>query len=320
MPRPTMLETALMPATVRMMPADSAAETARRIVDFMAGLSLEAARLDAADIVALQGAVPQRTPVYLTAVAARPLASLIAPAKALRAAGFELVPHLAVRSIASAGALDDIVSSLALAGVRRILVIAGDRDRPAGPFANAIEVIESGLLQRYGITEVGIAGYPEGHPRISPLLLEQALAAKVEAAGQTGLAVHIVTQFGFDAGAILGWLARLRDQGIEHPVRVGMAGPTSLSTLLRYAQRCGVHASVEGFTRHAGLIKHLVGTSAPDGIIRPLAEACAGGRLGKVTPHFYSFGGVAATGRWTGAAAAGHIVLDRADGFRVEPP
>jgi methylenetetrahydrofolate reductase (NADPH) len=309
-----------MPATARLPSADTNAETVQRIAAFMDRFSLEATKLSAADIAALQGVVPERTPVYLTAVPSRPAASLIEPARRLRAAGFEPVPHLAVRSIASAGVLDDLLSGLAaLAGVRRVLVIAGDRDRPAGPFASAIEVIESGLLQRYGINEVGIAGYPEGHPRISPLVLDRALAAKVEAAAQTGLAVHIVTQFCFDATAVLDWIVRLRELGIEHPVRIGMAGPTDLSTLLRYAHRCGVRASAQGLSRHAGLLKHLVGTSAPDGIIRPLAEAAAGGRLGQVVPHFYSFGGVAATGRWAAAIAAGRVVLDRAQGFGVEP-
>jgi methylenetetrahydrofolate reductase (NADPH) len=99
-----------------------------------------------------------------------------------------------------------------------------------------------------------------------------------------------------------------------------MAGPGSLSTLLRYAQRCGVRASAQGLTRQSGLIKHLIGTSAPDGVIRPLAEACSEGRLGQVAPHFYSFGGAAATARWAAAVAMGRIVLDRAEGFGVEPP
>jgi methylenetetrahydrofolate reductase (NADPH) len=97
-----------------------------------------------------------------------------------------------------------------------------------------------------------------------------------------------------------------------------MAGPTNLATLLRYARRCGVAASAQGLTRQAGLLKHLVGTSAPDGIIRPLAGA--GEKLGKVAAHFFSFGGLGATARWAAAAAAGRIVLDRGEGFGVEPP
>jgi methylenetetrahydrofolate reductase (NADPH) len=294
--------------------------TAAQVAAFMKGFTLEATRLNPDDITALQDTLAERTAVYLTCVPGAPLLSVIEAAKRLRASGFEPVPHLTVRSVANTAALEDFLAGLAALNVARILVIAGDRDRPAGPFSSAIEVIESGLLQRYGIREIGIAGYPEGHPRISPLMLEQALAAKIEVAAQTGLKVHIVTQFCFDAASVTDWILRLRDHGIEHVVRVGVAGPTNLATLIRYAQRCGVRASVQGMTRHAGLLKHLVGVSAPDGIIRPLAEAANSGRLGQVVPHFYSFGGVAATGRWAAAVGAGCIVPDRANGFRVEPP
>ena len=139
------------------------------------------------------------------------------------------------------------------------------------------------------------------------------------AAEQTGLDLHIVTQFCFDAEPILRWLARLRDLGIEHPVRIGLAGPTTLTTLLRYARRCGVSASAQGLTRQAGLLKHLVGTTAPDGIIRALAEAPPG-QIGEVAVHFFSFGGVASTARWAQATADGRITLDRADGFSAQPP
>jgi methylenetetrahydrofolate reductase (NADPH) len=301
--------------------AEGPAEAIRRIAAFVRGFSLEATRLDAADVAALQPVLLPGTAVYLTAVPGKAFAEQVAAAVRLRGAGFEPVPHLAVRNLASAAVLDEALARLAAdAAVRRVLVIAGDRDRAAGPYNSAIEVIDSGLLQRHGIGEVGIAGYPQGHPRIAQDVLDRALAAKVEAAEQTGLAVHIVTQFAFDAPAVIGWVARLRDLGIEHPVRFGMAGPTSLATLLRYAQRCGVRASAQGLTRQAGLLKHLIGVSAPDGLIRPLAEACAGEALGQVMAHFYSFGGAPATARWAAAVAQGRIVLDRADGFGVEPP
>jgi methylenetetrahydrofolate reductase (NADPH) len=287
----------------------------------MRGASLEATYPAAADVAALREVIPGRTRIYLTAIAGRDPADIVPAAVRLRGAGFEPIPHLAVRALESPAMLDDVVSRLATqAGVRRLLIVAGDHDRPAGPYAGALDLIESGLLQRYGIVEVGIAGYPAGHPRISDPALEQALLAKVEAAEQTGLALHIVTQFTLEASAVLRWIARLRDRGIEHPVRIGMAGPSSLATLLRYVRRCGVRASAQGLARNAGLLKHLVGTSAPDGIIRPVVEACADGRLGQVTPHFYSFGGLAATGRWVAAAAHGRIALDRSQGFSVQAP
>ena len=310
-----------MPTTALKIAADNPPNATQRIADFLEHFSMEATRLAASDIEALKSALPQGTKVFLTAIPGKPQDEQIEAAVRLRAAGLEPVPHVAARSNESRSALDEVLVRMSKeAGVRRALVIAGDCDRPKGPFASAIELIESGLLQRNGISEVGIAGYPEGHPRIAQDVLDRALVAKSEAAEQTGLAVHVVTQFAFDASTITTWLMRLRDLGIEHPVRIGMAGPTSLSTLLRYAQRCGVRASAQGLMRQAGLVKHLLGTSAPDGIIRPLAETAASGRLGRVAAHFFSFGGAAATARWVRAAAAGRIVLDRTDGFSVTPP
>jgi methylenetetrahydrofolate reductase (NADPH) len=102
-------------------------------------------------------------------------------------------------------------------------------------------------------------------------------------------------------------------------VRIGLAGPTTLATLLRYARRCGVSASAQGLTRQGGLLKHLVGSAAPDGIIRALADAPPS-RVGAVAVHFFSFGGTAATARWAQATAGGHIALDRADGFSAQQP
>ncbi len=129
-----------------------------------------------------------------------------------------------------------------------------------------------------------------------------------------------MTQFGFDAEAMIRWLHRLRAQGIDHPVRMGLAGPAGLTHLLRYAKRCGVAASAQALARHAGLAKHLLGTVTPDGAIRALAAEPVAIAPGSVALHFYSFGGVAATARWAAAVGGARSTLDRADGFRVEPP
>ncbi len=171
----------------------------RQIADFMTGASFETVSATAADVEALQRTAPAGTRIYLTAIPGRPADEAIASAVQLRAAAFEPVPHLAVRGLAGAAMLDDVVLRMAATGVRRLMVIAGDQDRVAGSYTQALDVIESGLLQRAGIVEVGIAGYPEGHPRISTEMLDRALAAKIEAADETGLKVHIVTQFGVEA-------------------------------------------------------------------------------------------------------------------------
>jgi len=290
---------------------------AARIADLVRAASFEATRPSDAEIAAFTAVAPPATTVYVSAVPSRPLEEQIVTARRLHACGFEPVPHVAARNFASALALDDYLARMAEeAGVRRLLVIGGDRDTPAGGFHHAIEVIESGLPQSRGIREIGIAGYPEGHPRIAAAEIDRLLAAKIEAAAATGLGVHIVTQFAFVPEPILAYVARLRERGIEQPVRIGIAGPASVATLLRFAAICGVATSARALARNAGLAKHLFGASAPDAILRALA----GAQLDDVAPHFFTFGGLGATARWTAAVAAGRIALDRAGGFRVEPP
>jgi methylenetetrahydrofolate reductase (NADPH) len=110
----------------------------------------------------------------------------------------------------------------------------------------------------------------------------------------------------------------LRAFGIEHPVRVGLAGPTSLATLLRYAKRCGVRASAQGLARQAGLLRQLFAMSTPDALVRTLAERRD--ELGEIAPHFFSFGGLAGTARWAAAVAEQRIAIEGYEGFRVEPP
>jgi methylenetetrahydrofolate reductase (NADPH) len=286
-----------------------------RIAAFMAGFSIEATRPSAADIAALAVLKPG-TRVYLSAVPNRPAEESLAAAVQVRAAGLEPVPHVAVRNFASEQALDDFLARLnGEASVDNVLVIAGDRGE-YGPFRRALDAIDNGVLRRRGIRGIGIAGYPQGHPRIGDDELNRALMEKIAAAEATGLAVEIVTQFCFDARAILDFVARLRGFGFDHRVRVGLVGPTRLTSLMRYASRCGVRASAQGLARRSGLMRQMFALTTPDDLIRTLAEAAPAG----VVPHFFSFGGVPATGRWARAVADGRITLEAGDGFRVEPP
>jgi methylenetetrahydrofolate reductase (NADPH) len=286
-----------------------------RIAAFMAGFSIEATRPSAADIAAL-AVLKRGTRVYLSAVPSRPADESVAAAIQMRAAGLEPVPHVAVRNFAGARALDDFLAKLnGEAGVDSVLVIAGDRGE-CGPFRRALDAIDSGVLRRRGIRTIGIAGYPEGHPRIGEEELSRALREKIAAAEATGLAVEIVTQFCFDARAILDFIARQRAFGFDHRLRIGLVGPTSLTSLMRFASRCGVRASAQALARRAGLMRQMFAMATPDDLVRALADAAAAG----VVPHFFSFGGVPATGRWARAVADGHVTLDAGGGFRVEPP
>jgi methylenetetrahydrofolate reductase (NADPH) len=287
-----------------------------RIAAFAENFSVEATRPSDADIVALTGVLARGARVYLSAVPHRPAEEAIAAAIRLRAAGFEPVPHVAVRNFASADGLDDFLARLnGEADVRRALVIAGDRTE-CGPFRRALDAIDSGVFRRRGFRGLGVAGYPEGHPKIGNDELLRALGEKISAAEATGLAVEIVTQFCFDARAILSYIERLRAFGFEQPLRIGLVGPTSLSALLRYAGRCGVRASAQGLARRSGLLRQMFALTVPDDLLRALADAAPAG----VRAHFFSFGGLPATARWARAVADGRIALDGAAGFTVAPP
>jgi methylenetetrahydrofolate reductase (NADPH) len=274
---------------------------------FTRRFSLEATRPNAHEIAALAATLPADTPLYLTAVPTQDSRELITAAAAVRKAGIEPVAHIAARRLASADALKELLAGLrGEADMRRLLLIGGDI-ATVGAFADALAVIQRGRLREAGIEEVGIGAYPEGHPRIPAGRLEAALDEKIAAATALGLRVHIISQFSFSPERVLTWLKQLRACGIGKPVKIGMAGPTSVPALLRYAKRCGVAASLRGLV--SGAVSGLVGHVGPGRIIETLSMA---GDLGDVAPHYFSFGGTLETTHYACEAAAGRHGASRA--------
>lgn len=274
---------------------------------FARTFSIEATRPNASEIAALAELMPGGTPVYFSAVPTITPQELIAAAALLRKSGLEPVVHIAARRIRAATDLQNLLAGLrGEADVRRLLVIGGDVDI-AGPYPDALAVIQKGRLRESGIEEIGIGAYPEGHSRIPAGRLEAALDEKIAAAAAHGLGVHIVSQFSFSPESILGWLKKLRACGITKPVKVGMAGPTSMPALLRYARRCGVNASLRGLM--SGAAAGLISNVGPDRIVEKLALASD---LGDAAPHYFSFGGAVETARYACStsrrAAAGHAM------------
>ena len=223
-----------------------------------------------------------------------------------RAAGFNPVPHIAARHLDTAGQLDDFLARLVgEAAVTRVLVIAGDSEHPRGPFSTSVDLIGNGALERHGITEIGIAAYPEAPPQMARHELDRALDDKIRLATQRGLGLFIVTQFCFEAAPILDFLRDLRRRGIAQPVRIGLAGPANVATLLKFAVRCGVGASIRAVRTHADSITRLLGDAGPDETARSLAAALAGDpALGRVALHFFPFGGLARFADWVDATLA----------------
>ncbi len=262
------------------------------------GYSLE---MTAKDFDALHEAAPgiaPDTPVAITFLPGETIDARVAAAAAVRRLGFEPMPHLSARRIATLGELDTMLGrAVDEAGARRAFIVAGDPPEPAGPFADTLSIIRTGLLEKHGFRAVGVAGHPEGHPNMAGEALWDALTAKLGALEERGLGALIVTQFGFDADPFIDWLTELRARGIMAPVRIGVPGPAGIKTLLRFAARCGVGASAAVMTKYGVSITQLLGKAGPDRLVDALAARLTPAH-GPVRLHFYPFGGLVNTVEW----------------------
>jgi len=229
----------------------------------------------------------------------------VAAAAKLRNAGLNPVPHIAARYLTGQTQLADFLARLAgEAGVRRVLTIGGDTETAAGPFDSSLRMLETGLFQKYGVTEIGIAGYPEGNPRISGAALDAALVGKLDYARRESLSPYVVTQFCFEAAPIVAWIQKLRGLGYDVPVRVGLAGPAGLATLMKFALRCGIGNSIKALSLRGPAIARLLTEAGPERVIDGLAaSAAATPNLGIAGLHFFAFGGFVRTADWARAAA-----------------
>ncbi len=273
-------------------------DTPRPASNITNACSLEAS---AKGIPALTAAAPRILPastISIPYLAREDNEARLAAARAVRRLGFEPMPHISARRIASLAELESFVKRAAAeAGVERCFVIAGDPSTPTGPFADSSSLIETGVLERAGIKVVGVGGHPEGHPIMSTSDRWDVLERKCRSIEQRGMAPLIVTQFAFDADIVLTWLKALRERGIEHPVRVGVPGPAGVAVLARYAALCGVSACASMWSKYGVSIGKLFGTAGPDLFVDRLAAGLTEAH-GKVSLHFFPFGGIAQSVRW----------------------
>ena len=283
--------------------------------------SFEMSVREAEDLERTGPVLPPGTEVTITWLPKDETGGRVATVARLRALGLEPVPHLAARYLASEQDLGDLLARLrGEADVRKVFVIAGDLSEPRGAFGSALDLLKSEAFARSGIKAWGVASYPEGHPKIADELLAQAFRDKLEWAAQSGAEVFAVTQLCFDAPPILQHLARLRRQGHDLPIRVGLAGPASLTTLMKFAARCGVGASARAIASRGASLARLIVEAGPDPVIRDLATTL-GSESEPVGLHFFPFGGFARTVRWVRAVAEGRFKIpSSASGFQLILP
>jgi methylenetetrahydrofolate reductase (NADPH) len=267
------------------------------VAAFLSRLSIEITPKQVEKVSLLRDKLPQGTCVYVALIDPADLALQIEAVAAIRAAGLEPVPHVPARFVRDKSDLDHRLAHFAERGeVRQALVLGGGAPQPLGIYDAAIQLLETGLFETYGIRKVGLAGHPEGN---SDIIKAKGEAALVEAlkVKQAYLATHdiegyIATQFLFEAGPVAYWAKSLRDVGITLPIHVGVPGPATIKTLVKYAAMCGVGNSARFIRKQALNVTKLLTVSSPDVFVENLTKLhFEKPELGIAGPHLYPFGG-----------------------------
>ncbi|SGZ26055.1 BQ5605_C024g09825 [Microbotryum silenes-dioicae] len=110
-------------------------------------------------------------------------------------------------------------------GCRNILALRGDPPRGSeewvqteGGFNHAIDLIRH-IRKHYGdYFDIGVAGFPEGHPQAESAELEMKhFKAKIDAGANV-----VFTQMFYDANVFINWGRRVREAGITVPIVPGI--------------------------------------------------------------------------------------------------
>lgn len=258
--------------------------------------------------------------VFVTHLPGAAPEGIIKTSTELRSDGMEPVPHLAARSMTGPAQLHDTLERLRNeADVRDVLLIAGGVDKPAGQFKSTMDMLETGYFEKFGLRSIGIAGHPEGNPDIAEDDIRTALQYKNDYALHHNCHMYIVTQFSFEPQPVIDWLHKIEEWGNRLPVNVGLPGPATLKTLMKYAKMCGVRCSF-GFMRKQGLrLFRLAALSTPDYMIAKLAQYYAETPDTLITRlHFYNFGGLKRTMKFIHAVEDGRFdIKPFGAGFRI---
>lgn len=271
---------------------------------FLSGYSIEVMPRTAANVESFAELLPAGTRVYIAHIEGTPIEEMVETARRIAAEGFPVMPHFPARVIRDRAELEDWVSRYqGEAGVDQALVLAGGVSKPVGEFESSMQLLESGVFDRHGFRRLHVAGHPEGNRDIdrdgSDRMVSEALRWKQAFAERTDAEMALATQFAFEADPIVEWITRIREEGVDLPVHVGIAGPAKLQTLIRFAVACGVGPSLGVLQKRARDVRKLVMPFEPSDVVRDLAAAKARDpRTAPAQVHFFPLGGIKACAEW----------------------
>lgn len=297
-------------------PRLNGSELKARVVDFAKRASVEITTHEEGSVPELLEGLAFGTTIYVAHTPGATLDQVVRVARKVEASGFRASPHIVARRLQDDRTLKAALRSLRDGGVEQVLLVAGDRHHPVGNFSSTFDLLDTGYLVEHGFKRIGVCGHPEGNSAISETTLWRALKQKQEFADRSHVKLHIVTQFGFDPEAICAWDGKLKEHGISLPVHVGLAGPTPLPLLIKFAMQCGIGASLRALMRHMSAMSNItrLATSPDEMVIGLLNCGASAGSSSIVQPHFFSLGGAVATLGWLRAVAAGAFEMPEDEG------
>ena len=304
----------------------------QRLINFMRHTSMEVTPKGVQQIGDLNAFLRPGSTVYVTALPGSDFSDTINAARYLNASGFKSVPHFSARAIKSKKQLEEDLDILTgEIGIKEGLLVGGGSDTVIGEFASSIEVLRTGLFEKYGFKKLGLAGHPEGCPDVS---LEDCLLAiddKNAYAKNTDMDLYLATQFVFEARPVLDWERAIRERGNVLPIHVGIPGIATIKTLLRHAEHCGVGPSVRFLKRNPANVIRLAladtffgrfvnaPSSNPSELIRNLVRGIysdSGCLIERC--HLYPLGGLAKSAIWLDSVRVGDFSLNQR-GFDLYP-
>jgi len=257
------------------------------------GFSIEVMPRTAAKIPDFKAILPKGTRVYIAHIAGTPIEDMLETAARLTADGFEVMPHFPARIIADKATLESWVARYADHGISSALLLAGGVDKPEGDYADSMQLLESGVFDRFGFKRLHVAGHPEGNKDIGDESeIMAALKWKSDFQNRTDAKMAIATQFVFEAAPVRDWCERMQAADVHIPVHIGVAGPAKLQTLIKFSMACGVGPSLRVLTRRARDITKLMRPFTPEAL---LADLAANRPTAIESVHFFPLGGIRAT-------------------------
>ena len=267
----------------------------------MQGFSIEVMPRTAGKIDSFAEILPAQTRVYVAHIEGTPIEDMVATARRLTDEGFAPMPHIPARLIQAPSTFKTWLTRYRdEAGVSQALVLAGGPTTPLGAYESSMQLLEAGLFDAFGFTRLHVAGHPEGNKDIDPdgttRMVDEAAHWKQDFSERTDAAMAIATQFAFDAAPVLAWARNLSKAGIDLPVHLGVAGPTKLQTLIKFAIACGVGPSLSVLKKRATDLSKLAVPFEPTELLEDLATAWANGEAGNIdTVHVFPLGGIKAS-------------------------